>query len=152
MSTETQHYSIEELAERAGLNRRTVRYYIQLGLLERPIGETRAAYYTQAHLEQLLRITGLAAEGLSLDAIGRVLRTPAAKTADASHVAPAAAPAVGSVAVRTHLTIAPGVELVVDPARAGLAPEQRLQLFRAVLREYAAAHDAAHGGESHRKD
>lgn len=141
MSTDTQHYSIDELAERAGLNRRTVRYYIQLGLVDRPVGETRAAYYTRAHLEQLQRIAGLAAEGLSLDAIGRVLRSPA------TQAAPAAAPAVGAVAVRTHLTIAPGVELVVDPGRAGLTPEQLKTLFRGVLREYEAAAKGAHENE-----
>ena len=42
-------YSIDELAALAELPRRTVRYYIQQGLVDRPIGEKRAAYYTASH-------------------------------------------------------------------------------------------------------
>jgi hypothetical protein len=49
-------YSIEDLAALTELPRRTVRFYIQQGLVARPIGEKRAAYYTASHLEQLLTI------------------------------------------------------------------------------------------------
>ena len=55
MNTET-HYSIDELATLVEFPRRTVRYYVQQGLVDRPIGEKRAAYYTTRHLEQLLTI------------------------------------------------------------------------------------------------
>jgi len=39
-------FSIDELASLSGVSRRTIRYYLELALLDRPIGETRAAYYT----------------------------------------------------------------------------------------------------------
>ena len=52
---------------------RTVRYYIQIGLVDRPEGETRAARYTQRHLDQLLTIRKWTQAGMSLERIGEVL-------------------------------------------------------------------------------
>jgi DNA-binding transcriptional MerR regulator len=69
-------YSIDELAALAELPRRTVRYYIQQGLVDRPIGEKRAAYYTAVHLEQLLTIRKWQHAGLSLDRIREILAGP----------------------------------------------------------------------------
>ena len=130
METPTTHrYSLDELASLAGLPRRTVRYYIQLGLIERPIGETRAAYYTPAHLQQLLLVAKYANAGISLDRIGELLREPPVRP-------PAAPPRSGTVAVHSHLTLADGVELVVEPGRAGLSPEQLRRLFQEVLTLY----------------
>jgi hypothetical protein len=40
------------------------------------------------------------------------------------------------VEVRSHLTVAPGLELVVEAGRAGLRPEQLKQFFRNVLVAY----------------
>lgn len=134
MVAEDARYSIDDLVARTGLNRRTIRYYIQLGLVDRPIGETRAAYYTPQHLSQLVRVTSLSAEGLSLDAIGRLAKSDPAASPRASAAAYSAA--VGNVEVRSHLTLAPGVELVVEPGRAGLTPQQLKRLFRDTLALY----------------
>ncbi len=49
-------YPLAELAVLADLPPRTVRYYVQIGLVDRPEGETRAARYGARHLEQLLQI------------------------------------------------------------------------------------------------
>ena len=51
-----QQFTADELATLANVPRRTLRYYIQLGLVDRPVGETRAAYYTRQHLRRLLEI------------------------------------------------------------------------------------------------
>ena len=61
--------SLDQLCILAELPRRTVRYYIQIGLVDRPIGETRAAYYTDSHLQQLLTIRKWTDAGLSLERI-----------------------------------------------------------------------------------
>ena len=122
-------YSLDELASLAGLPRRTVRYYIQLGLVDRPIGETRAAYYTAAHLDQLLSVVRFANAGLSLERIRELLSTPA-------DVPPVEPPRAGTVEVRSHLTLAEGVELSIEPTRAGLSPEQVRRLFREALDLY----------------
>ena len=43
--------TLDELAALVDLPKRTVRYYIQLGLVDRPEGETRAARYGPRHAE-----------------------------------------------------------------------------------------------------
>jgi DNA-binding transcriptional MerR regulator len=123
-------YSIDELAALAGLARRTVRYYIQLGLVDRPLGETRAAYYTPAHLEQLLTVAKYSKAGLALDRIAALLSTPSA-------LPPVEPPRAGTVSVRSHLTLADGVEMVLDAGRAGLSPEPVRTLFRDVIAVYS---------------
>lgn len=131
MNTEApddRRFSLDELAALASLPRRTVRYYIQQGLVDRPSGGgTRAAYYTPRHLEQLLTIGRWTGAGLSLERIRDLLR---------GEPPPVPPPARGSVEVRSHLLIADGVELVVEPGRAGLTPEQLRRLFREVLERY----------------
>ena len=121
-------YTADELADTSGTPRRTIRYYIQLGLIDRPVGETRAAHYTGRHLEQLQLIRGLAARGLSLEQIAQVLEAGGA-------AAPSPAPAAGTLSVRTHLQLAPGLELVIDPGVARLSPET----LRAFARDCLAA-------------
>lgn len=111
---------------------RTVRYYIQIGLVDRPEGETRAARYTQRHLDQLLTIRKWTQAGMSLERIGEVL------AAEQRSEPPLPQRRAGSVEVWSRLLIADGVELHIDPGRAGLNPEQ----VRALLRQTLATLDA----------
>jgi DNA-binding transcriptional MerR regulator len=110
-----------------------VRYYIQLGLVDRPIGETRAAHYGARHLEQLLKIRQFTEAGVSLERIREVL----------SGEAPPVPPRQrrpGSVQVKSHLFIAEGVELQISPEDAGLTPEQVRAFVRAVMQAYQEHH------------
>ena len=122
----SQTFSLEDLATLATVPKRTVRYYIQLGLLERPVGETRGAHYLPSHLDALLRIRQLTEAGISLDRIREVLRgePPAV---------PPRARQPGSVEVRSHIWIAPGVELQVSPEQAQATPEDVRKLAQAVV-------------------
>ena len=122
----SQTFSLEDLATLAAVPKRTVRYYIQLGLLERPVGETRGAHYLPSHLDALLRIRQLTEAGISLDRIREVLRgePPAV---------PPRARQPGSVEVRSHIWIAPGVELQVSPEQAQATPEDIRKLAQAVV-------------------
>lgn len=43
-------YSIGELADAAGISRRTVRFYVQTGVIPSPVGLGRFSYYTSEHL------------------------------------------------------------------------------------------------------
>jgi DNA-binding transcriptional MerR regulator len=122
--------SLDELSGLTETPRRTVRYYIQLGLVDRPIGETRAAYYTDRHIEQLLTIRKWTEAGLPLERIRQLL-----EGAD-PQVPPPPPRKPGSVEVRSHLVVDDGVELVVEPGRAGLKPEEVRELFKAVLEAY----------------
>ncbi len=71
--------TLRELAERAGVAPRTVRYYVARGLLPPPEGRGRAARYGREHLERLERIRQLRAGGLTLAEIGVRLGGPPAE-------------------------------------------------------------------------
>jgi DNA-binding transcriptional MerR regulator len=64
--TEERLYGIDELAERAGVSRRTVRYYIERGLLPPPTGLGRGKHYTDEHLATLVSIRELQERGVPL--------------------------------------------------------------------------------------
>jgi len=46
-------YSIDLLSKITGFSKRTIRYYIEIGLLDPPIGACRGSYYTEKHLSRL---------------------------------------------------------------------------------------------------
>ena len=73
---------MSELVEASGISDRTIRYYIEQGLLQHAHGRGRSSYYTTEHLERLARITDLRDRGLSLAEILESLQTPES-TADA---------------------------------------------------------------------
>lgn len=62
-------YDIEALAEKAGVTRRTVRFYVQTGLLPPPNGAGRGARYDEGHLRRLLEIGEQKGTGRTLDDI-----------------------------------------------------------------------------------
>lgn len=136
-------YDAEELATLANVPRRTLRYYIQLGLVDRPIGETRAAVYTWQHLRQLLEVRELTEQGLSLEQIAerRRARPDDAQTSPSTRA--------GTLSVRTHLQLADGVELVIEPGTARLTPEQLRRFAREALAAYARAASHTDQEESH---
>lgn len=132
--------SLQQLSERADVPERSIRFYIQKGLMPRPQGEKRGAFYDEGHLADLLRIRQWQEAGLSLDAIGGLLQArgePVLLQARA-----------GSVEVRSHLVVAAGLELVVAPERAGLTQAQVRQLFHAVQ----AAYDELVGGKEEEEE
>ncbi len=110
--TDAVRYAIGDLAELGGVSRRTVRYYVQEGLLPAPFGLGRGNHYGQTHLDRLLRVKALQEAGRSLDEIRRALDEEkpdphATRLAEASPE-----PAVQRTLWR-RLTLAPGVELHV---------------------------------------
>jgi DNA-binding transcriptional MerR regulator len=121
---------IDDLCRLTGLTRRTVRFYIQKGLLEKPNGEKKGAWYSQEHLERLARIRQLSASGLSLDAVARQLDD----SVDAGGNTPAAMP--GTVTVKSHITVARGLEVVVCPDLAQMRPEQLRKFIRLLSEAY----------------
>ncbi|MBM3478115.1 MAG: MerR family transcriptional regulator [Alphaproteobacteria bacterium] len=125
-------FGIDEIAGLAELPRRTVRYYIQAGLVDPPEGAGRGARYGRRHVEQLLQIRKWQLAGLSLERIAEIMRRP-----DADAPLPPAPRRPGTVEVWSHLVVADGVELVIEPGRARLSPEQVRALFRAVARIHA---------------
>jgi DNA-binding transcriptional MerR regulator len=125
----TERYAIDELSTLAGVTPRTVRYYIAQGLLDRPEGEKRGAHYVHRHLEQLLLVRRWTDAGLSLERIRELM-------AGAPEDPPRRGAAPGSVEVWSRLTVADGLEVHVEPGRAGLSPEQVRALMRGIAALY----------------
>lgn len=124
-----ERFSIDELATLAGATSRTVRFYIAEGLVDRPAGEKRGAHYLRRHLEQLLLIRRWTDAGLSLDRVRELIAgapdDPAPRRA-----------APGSVEVWSRVTVADGLEVHIEPGRAGLAPDQVRSLVRGITALY----------------
>lgn len=173
-------YSLDDLAERSDTPARTIRYYIQRGLVDRPCGEKRGAYYTGAHLRQLLQIRRWVGAGMSLQRIAALLQEeagldrganspgaaeppasyrlasamplPAATrpvtraTANAHLAGPARPGRHAAASVRHHYSLAPGIELVIDPARSPLTPAEAEALI-ARLRDELALRAGSHGDD-----
>lgn len=119
-------FTLDELCTLTDLTKRTVRYYMQLGLVDRPIGETRAAHYVSRHLDQLLRVKQLTDAGVSLERIGEVM-------AGGETPVPIRQRRPGSIEVRSHLYVAPGLEIQISPEEAGMTPEQVRAFVREVM-------------------
>jgi DNA-binding transcriptional MerR regulator len=69
MTADEAEYGIAELAQLGSVSRRTVRYYVQRGLLPAPTGTGRGRHYTQQHLDTLVRIRQLQEKGVDLNDI-----------------------------------------------------------------------------------
>ena len=123
-------FTLNEIAALTELPRRTVRYYIQIGLVDRPEGIGKGAWYTQHHVEQLLLVRKWQLAGLSLERIGNLLQGPE------SGPLPPTPRRAGTVEVWSHLVVADGLELMLEPGRAGLTPEQVRAFFRSVTHLY----------------
>ena len=130
-------FSLDEISALAELPRRTVRYYIQCGLIDRPQGIGKGAFYSERHVEQLLLVRKWQLAGLSLERIGELLKQP-----DDGGPLPPTPRRAGTVEVWSHLVVTDGIELTLEPGRAGLTPEQVRAFFRAVSQAYAQIHES----------
>lgn len=83
-------WAIGELARRAGVTRRTIRYYVEIGLLPPPSGAGKAAAYGPEHLERLAVIKELQSLRLSLEEIREQLAGRAFTPLTAATVRPPA--------------------------------------------------------------
>ena len=105
-------FTLDQLSALTDLPLRTIRYYIQLGLVDRHEGDRKHARYTQKHLDQVLQVRAMADQGTPLERIKQLINgitTP-----------PPLPKAAGDISVISKMFIAPGVELHLDPQIAGL--------------------------------
>jgi DNA-binding transcriptional MerR regulator len=141
-------YLIEELCRLTGFSRRTVRYYVQEGLVDPPAGRGRGGYYSDLHAAQLARIRELQEQGFRLDAIrGMIAPRLAADTAETA--GPARADAVVQLPARfprsswVRHVVAPGVELHVSAEAAsqlGPAVATALVQLRSIVEHEGGLH------------
>ncbi len=132
VSSDERRFNLDELSSLSELPKRTIRFYIQKGVLAKPTGVGRGAHYTRLHLEQLLEIRKWQQAGLALERIQELLEgryNPDLKP-------PPPPRKKGTVEVWSHLVLDEGVELIIEPHRAGLSPDQVRALAKAVLSTY----------------
>jgi DNA-binding transcriptional MerR regulator len=116
-------YSIRELVQASGVPRRTVRYYVQRGLLPAPEGAGRGHFYRAEHLDRLMRIKELQGRGMGLDEIGARLEGPPAEDLP-----------VPEIELATRIHIADGVELLISHGRETPRPAELRALALAAAR------------------
>jgi DNA-binding transcriptional MerR regulator len=102
-------YSIQELSDLTGFSRRTIRYYIQEGLLDPPSGRGRGGFYYDSHINRLSKIKSLQDQGLKLDSIAELLIQPEILSAISAKVKEAEIPPSREVWIKLALT--DGVEI-----------------------------------------
>ncbi|MDR1167159.1 MAG: MerR family transcriptional regulator [Deltaproteobacteria bacterium] len=127
MTIDSKTFTMADLASFSTFSKRTIRYYIQLGLVSRPIGEGRAAYYTAEHLRKLLQIKKYSDGGLSLEAIRTYLREDNEISAQIDSRKP------GSIQQQSRVFLSPGLEFLITPEETGLTPEDLRLLVRGTL-------------------
>jgi DNA-binding transcriptional MerR regulator len=123
MEHDTEPLHIDTLAELAGVTRRTVRFYVQRGLLSGPDGAGRGATYRRSHLERLIRIRDLQSAGVPLNDIADILDGVAT---------PPPAPRQPRGVHTVVFEIVPGVSLHV---RAGALPDHVAAQVAALVAE-----------------
>ena len=142
-------YLIDELCRLSGFPRRTVRYYVQEGLVDPPAARGRGGFYSDVQRQQLARIKELQEQGYRLEAIRGLLtggRPPFAEIERPEVSSPA-----GQVLSRqvlpgaeappeawTRFAVGPGVELHVSAEtrqRLGPAVAAALYALRSIIQK-----------------
>ena len=118
--------SIDELSKLSGISIRNIRYYIQLGLVNKPNGSRRSATYDDKHLEQLLTIKKWQDAGLSLERIKKILT-------DEDNSIPTPKREPGSITLQSSIHLAKGIDLVVDSELCELTSSQLRGLAKEII-------------------
>lgn len=112
-------YTMGELAKKTEVTSRTIRYWIAEQLIDGPQGQGKGSFYTEKHVEAILRVKELKEDrGMTSAAIKIDQGFPEDQT----------------VALRTrrltHLSPFPGVDLLIDD---GVSPQHKRLFIKAVL-------------------
>jgi DNA-binding transcriptional MerR regulator len=125
-------FTLEQLSALTDLPLRTIRYYIQLGIVDRHEGDRKHARYTQKHLDQVLQVRAMADQGTPLERIKQLIHgisTP-----------PPPPKAAGDISVISKVFVAPGVDLHLEPQIASLSPDKLRRFVRTVLSNWDEIH------------
>ena len=123
MSSHENKLTIDEVSGLTSVSHRTIRFYIQKGLVDRPVGQRKAAHYTREHVRQLLEIEKWKAAGVSLDAIRGIMAGE-----QAGPGMPERDRQPGEIRLCSKVWLAPGLELHLDHSELGLDAEQLRRL------------------------
>lgn len=121
---DAKRFSVGELAELGGVSRRTVRYYVQEGLISTPYGVGRGSHYGREHLEELLKVKAMQEQGMTLETIRRRLSGEATKAS----VPMADVHALVPRSRWTRMELIPGVEIHISSRRRVPTPTELEEL------------------------
>ena len=116
-------FSAEQLSAITGLSRRTIRYYVDKQLVAKPVGERKAAYYTDRHLADLLWVKEKVAAGYRLAGL-RSIRSERGRP-QASR---------GGQEIWTHISISPSIKLLIEPSSARIPARDLRAFIKGVMR------------------
>ena len=119
-------YGIEELAALGGVTRRTVRYYVQEGLLQAPLGVGRGRHYGPEHLKRLQAVKALQEQGRTLEEVRDEIERGGAQKRRPQAASRPEPPVERSA--WTRVEVVPGVELHVSAERRLPAPGRLREL------------------------
>jgi DNA-binding transcriptional MerR regulator len=123
-------YTFNELCSLVELPIRTVRYYIQKGLVSPPEGSRKGAYYTRKHLDELTAIRKWQRAGLSLERIRELLFE---EQLEPGLLPPPRGRKPGDLEIWSKLYIKEGLEIHLEPKMAGMPPEQVREFCRRIM-------------------
>jgi DNA-binding transcriptional MerR regulator len=115
---ERKSYTIEELGELTGYTRRTIRYYVQEGLIDPPAGRGRGGYYYDSHIQQLLRIKSYQEKGIGITAMVSLMKKETFE------------PVLPSREVMIRYEIVPGIEVNISREMEIKEPKKILEIIR----------------------
>jgi len=120
---DAKRFSVGQLAELGGVSRRTVRYYVQEGLIPAPYGVGRGSHYGTKHLEEILRVKAMQEQGMTLETIRRRISsesTASVPMADVHALVPRSR--------WTRMELMPGVEIHISSRRRVPTPTELEEL------------------------
>jgi len=120
------HYNMKELSALTDMSPRNIRFYIQEGIVDKPLGQNRGAYYTDKHLQQLLTVKKYKEAGVSLERIAQIIHEASIPKVD-YRIKP------GNIEVVSRIHLTDGVELTINPELAGLTQQQIRMLSKTLL-------------------
>ena len=115
---ERKSYTIEELGELTGYTRRTIRYYVQEGLIDPPAGRGRGGYYYDSHIQQLLQIKSFQEKGIGITAMVSLMKKETME------------PVLPSREVMIRYEIVPGIEVNISREMEIKEPKKILEIIR----------------------
>lgn len=136
MKKEQKTFSLEDLCTLVEMSKRKVRFYMQKGLVDRPEGVGKGAFYSHRHLQQLLTIRKWKTAGLSLERIQDLILDSEPSQEEAFPIPPPRRKRTGDVEVWSHLYIQDGIELHIEPQRSNLTPEQVRALCQEIVKQF----------------
>lgn len=123
-------YTFNELCSLVEMPVRTVRFYIQKGLVASPEGSRKGSYYTKKHLDELLAVRKWQRAGLSLDRIRELISAGDTEPGD---LPPPRGRRPGDLEVWSRLLVKEGLEIHLEPKMVGMSPEQVREFCRRVM-------------------